>query len=139
MKAIIKQTEGLSLMGKANSGHWVAMDGSKLFGGTEAASTPIELLLIGTGGCMSMDIISILTKKRIRFTFECHLDAERVDDHPKVFKDLNIKFVLTGPDISSDAVERAIELSRTKYCSALSMLEKSVNIVVDYEIVASDH
>jgi len=135
MKAEIKQIDGLSLAGKAESGHWVIMDGPALLGGADAGARPMELFLMGLGGCTSMDVISILRKKRVNLTnYECHLEVERSEEHPKVFTKVKINFIIWGKDIPRVAVERAIELSETKYCSATAMLKKSVDIETSYEI-----
>jgi putative redox protein len=135
MEATIKQVQGLTLTAKADSGHWIVMDGPEQFGGSDAASKPLELFLIGLGGCTSMDILSILQKKRVDLTdYECTLLAERAKEHPKVFTHVTMKFVFYGKDISKSAVERAIEMSKEKYCSASAMLKESVPIKVEYEI-----
>ena len=135
MEATIKQVQGLTLSAKSDSGHWIVMDGPEQFGGSNAASKPIELFLIGLGGCTSMDIISILQKKRVDLTdYECTLVAERAEQHPKVFTQVKIKFIFYGRDISKSAVERAIELSHDTYCSASAMLKESVPIKIEYEI-----
>ena len=135
MKAEIKQIDGLSLAAKADSGHWVTMDGPALLGGADSGTRPMEIFLMGLGGCTSMDVISIVKKKRVKFDrFECHLDADRADEHPKVFTKIKIHFIFWGKDVPTEAVERAIELSETKYCSASAMLKKSLEIETSYEI-----
>ena len=92
MKAIVKQVQGTSMAAKADSNHWIFMDGPEEFGGSNAGSRPLELFLMGLGGCTSMDVISILKKKRIKIDdFECHLEADRADEHPKVFTKHQIK------------------------------------------------
>ncbi len=132
---MLKQVDGLSLIGKAGSNHWVAMDGAPENGGSAAGATPMELVLLGLGGCTSMDVISILEKMRLPLDdYECHLEAERAVDHPKVFTKIKIKFVLFGKGISKEAVERAIGLSESKYCSVLAMLSKTAEISTEYEI-----
>ena len=139
MQVEIKQLDGLSLAGKADSGHWVAMDGPKVLGGHGAATSPIELFLMGLGGCTSMDVISILKKKRVKLdSYECVLDADRAEEHPKVFTRVKITFKFWGRDIQAKDVERAIELSESTYCSASAMLKKAVDIEIDYEIYESD-
>ncbi|MBN1999610.1 OsmC family protein [candidate division KSB1 bacterium] len=135
MKAVIKQVQGMSLVGKADSGHWVSMDAPESLGGEDAGARPLELFLLGLGGCTSMDVISILQKKRIHLEFyECFLEAERVEEHPRVFHTVKIKFVFYGDAIPKDAVERAIELSHSKYCSASAMVGKSAKIEIEYQI-----
>ena len=135
MKAIVKQVNGLSLVGEGDSGHSVRMDASEQYGGLDEGSRPMELILISLGGCTSMDVISILKKKRVNLIdYECHIEAERADEHPKVFTKIRINFIFYGNDIPDEAVKRAIELSETKYCSVTSMLEKTAEISTEYEI-----
>ncbi len=140
MKIEIKQVEGLTLTGKADSGHWVMMDGPKMMGGSDAGTKPIELFLMGLGGCTSMDVISILKKKRNNVEkYECHIEAERADEHPKVFTSVKLTFKFWGNDIKEADVKRAIELSEGTYCSASAMLKKAVDIDVEYEIFPSEN
>jgi putative redox protein len=135
MKAEIKLLKGLALAGKADSGHWVPMDTSEAIGGHAAGATPLELFLMGLGGCTSMDVLSILNKKRIVLDdYECHVEAERRDEHPRVFTKVKINFIFWGKNIPEEAVKRAIELSETTYCSASAMLKKAVDIETSYEI-----
>jgi len=135
MKVEIKQIDGIALAGKGDTGHWVTMDGPAEFKGYSAATRPMELFLMGLGGCTSMDVISILQKKRVKLDhYECHLEAERAAQHPHVFKWIKIKFIFYGKDIPREACARAIELSEEIYCSASAMLKKSVDITTEYEI-----
>ncbi|NOZ61290.1 MAG: OsmC family protein [Calditrichaeota bacterium] len=138
MNVEIKQVDGLTLVGKADSGHWVAMDGGEKVGGNDAGTRPMELLLMSLGGCTGMDVISILQKKRTPFTkVNMRLEAERADEHPKVFTKIKITFLVYGDKdkIKAADVERAIELSSTKYCSASSMLKKTAEISYQYEVI----
>jgi putative redox protein len=135
MKAIVKRITGMSLVGKADSNHWVSMDAAREAGGEDGGARPLELLLLGLGGCTSMDVLSILEKKRIQLDdYECLLEAERAEDHPKIFTRIRIKFVFYGDAIPAEAVERAIQLSEEKYCSAAAMLSQAAPITVEYEI-----
>jgi putative redox protein len=135
MKAIIKRITGMSLVGKSDSNHWVSMDAAREAGGEDGGARPLELLLLGLGGCTSMDVLSILEKKRIQLDdYECQLEAERAEEHPKVFTRIRIRFVFYGDAIPAEAVERAIQLSEEKYCSAVAMLSKAAPITVEYEI-----
>ncbi|HNY91494.1 MAG TPA: OsmC family protein [bacterium] len=135
MKASVKRIAGMSLAGKADSNHWVTMDADPAVGGQDGGARPLELLLLGLGGCTSMDVLSILEKKRIHLDdYECLLEADRADEHPKVFTRIRIKFVFYGDAIPAEAVERAIALSEEKYCSASAMLRKSAEVQVEYEI-----
>jgi len=139
MKAIIKQLEGLSLVGKSDSNHWVALDSVKSFGGAEAATKPMELVLIAFGGCTSMDVLSILKKMRqdVR-DFDLEIDADRAEGHPSVFTKIHLHYSVVGRNIDADHVEKAIDLSMNKYCSVTAMLKKSVDITWDFEIQNSD-
>lgn len=137
-KAVVKQVQGITLAGKADTNHWVMMDGRDAEGGEGAASTPKELLLLALGGCTSMDVIPILRKKRVRVdAFEVRLTGNACEEHPQVFTDIHIEYVLTGNAIPASDVEQAIELSTTKYCSVSAMLRGSVNITHSYVILPS--
>ena len=126
-KAIWKQ--GLSFDGTATSGFTIPMGTSAEFGGADDGMRPIELVLVGLAGCTAMDVISILQKKRQEVTgFEVRAHADRATEHPKVFTHVVLEFVVTGKNIDAAAVERAVELSSTKYCSAQAMLIKAVEI-----------
>jgi len=140
MEAIIKQVDGLSLMGKADSNHWIAMDAAENLGGSNAGTKPMELILLGLGGCTLMDVISILKKKRTPFEkINISLEVEREKTHPQVFTHIKLKFIVYGDkeNIKTRDVERAIELSSTQYCSASSMLKKTAEIEYEYEIVSA--
>jgi len=135
MEAYLKQIHGISLVGKADSGHWVTMDGPEQFEGSSAATRPMELILLGLGGCTAMDVISILQKKRVKLDdFECFVSAERAENHPQVFTKVHIKYVFYGKNIPTQAVERAIELSQEVYCSASEMFRKTAELTHEYEI-----
>ena len=134
-KAVVKQIQGISMVGKADSNHWIAMDGPENFGGSNAGTRPKELILIGLAGCTAADVISILEKKRIKLAdFEIQISAESAESQPKVFTKIHLEFVITGKDIKETDVQRAIELSQTTYCSVTAMLQKSVEITHSYTI-----
>ncbi|MEW6511686.1 MAG: OsmC family protein [Bacteroidota bacterium] len=133
--ATIKQLQGITLAAKADSTHWVIMDGKKEEGGSEAGPTPKELLLMALGGCTSMDVIPILKKKRTPVErYEAKLTATVRDEHPKIYSTIHIEYVFYGKGISPVDVERAIELSETKYCSVTAMLRDTVKITHSYRI-----
>jgi putative redox protein len=135
-KAVVRQVNGMTLTGKSDSNHWVVMDGSATVGGAGAGSSPKELVLVGLGGCTAMDVISILNKKRAPMTdLEVRLSAKVGEDHPKAFTDVHIEYVVTGDGVRPEDVERAIELSTTKYCSVSAMLRPAVKITHSYTIV----
>lgn len=134
-KAFVRQVQGITLAGKADSNHWVVMDSSDKFGGSLAGSSPKELLLMSLGGCSAMDIIPILAKKRAPVSHvEVHLTATMAEEHPQVYTDIHMEFVVYGNGINPADVERAIELSTTKYCSVSAMLRASVNLTHSYRI-----
>jgi putative redox protein len=137
--AYLKQIKGITFAAKSDSNHWVTMDGSPEFGGSNAGSSPKELVLMGLAGCTSSDVINILNKKRVNLSdYEVNIKAEVSDEHPKVFTSINLEYVFYGKNINEKDVERAIELSQTKYCAVTQMLIKSVNISHTYKIIESD-
>jgi len=136
MKARIKWVEQVSFLGETESGHAVLMDGAPAAGGRNLGPRPMEMLLLGAGGCTSFDVISILKKSR-QAVSDCYveLSAERAEEDPKVFTRIHMHFVVKGKDIKPDVVERAIKLSAEKYCSASIMLGKMADITHDFEVV----
>ena len=131
MKAVVKRVQGMTLAARADSNHWLIMDAAESVGGTDAGSRPVELILMGLAGCTSMDVLSILQKKRITLDdYEVLVEAERAEEHPKVFTRIALKFVFYGNNIPEEAVKRAIELSETKYCSVSAMLSKTAAIKI---------
>lgn len=134
-KALVRHVSGLTFAAKADSNHWVIMDGPPAAGGSEAGSRPKELLLMALGGCTGSDVVSILTKKRVPLTgFEMNLTATSQEAHPQVFTDIHVEYVVYGIGINPQDVERAIELSTTKYCSVSAMLRPAVKITHSYRI-----
>ena len=136
MKATIKWLDGVSFEGVSESGHSVIMDGAPESGGKNLGMRPMEMLLLGLGGCTSYDVVTILKKSR-QDVKDCsaEITAERAENIPKVFTKIHIHFILVGNDLDPLVVERTINLSATKYCSASIMLERSVDITHDFEIV----
>lgn len=137
MQAKIKWVEDMMFMGQSGSGHAVVMDGPPNLGGKNMGIRPMEMMLMGLGGCTAFDVMLILQRSRQQVT-DCiaELNAERAETDPKVFTKIHIHFVVTGKDLKEKMVKRAIELSATKYCSASIMLAQSVDITHDYEIIA---
>lgn len=137
MKATIKWAGDVGFVGETESGHQVLMDGPPDHGGRNRGPRPMEMVLLGMGGCTAFDVIHILRKGRHAIA-DCiaHIDATRADADPKVFTRIHIHFVVSGQDLKPEAVARAIELSATKYCSASIMLGKTAQITHDFEIVA---
>ncbi len=135
VKAYVKQINGISFVGKTDSNHWVAMDGPEDFLGSNAGIRPKELMLLALGGCTGSDVVAILQKKRIDVrSFEINITAEMTDDHPKVYSSMNIEYVFKGKGIKESDVERAIELSQTKYCGVTKMYEKAMTITHSFNI-----
>jgi putative redox protein len=134
-QAVVKHIQGVTFAAKADSNHWVVMDGPVEFGGSNAGSRPKELLLMALGGCTASDVASILQKKRVPFHgFQVTLEANSVQEHPQVYTDIHIEYVLYGDGINPADVERAIELSTTKYCSVSAMLRPTISITHSYRI-----
>ena len=129
---------GMSFRAQTGSGHMVAMDGAPEGGGHNLAPRPMEMVLIGTGGCAAYDVVLILKRGRedVRGC-DVTLQAERAEVDPKVFTKINFHFVVTGRNLTPAAVERAVQLSHDKYCSASAMLAKTAEITHSIEIVES--
>ena len=136
MKATIKWLDGVSFEGGSESGHSVIMDGPPESGGKNDGMRPMEMILLGIGGCTSYDVVTILKKSR-QEVIDCRAEivAERSESIPKVFTKIHLHFILEGKALDASVVERTINLSATKYCSASIMLQKSVVITHDFEIV----
>lgn len=134
-KAVVKHIKGVTFMGKADSNHWISMDGPEEFGGSNAGTRPKELLLLALGGCTGSDVAVILKKKKINVDgFEINLTADMQETHPQVYTKINVEYVFYGNNIPKDAVERAIELSQKTYCSVTAMLQKAVEITHSFRI-----
>ncbi len=135
MKTRIKYVENMKFIGTADSGHSVVMDAPPSVGGNDSGARPSELLLSGFGGCSGMDVISILRKKKQDVTnFEINVDGTTAENHPRYFTDIHIEYVITGRDISEEAVKRAIDLSLDKYCMVGTTINKAANITYSYKI-----
>ena len=124
MQATVKWVDGVMFLGESGSGHSVVMDGSPDQGGRNMGVRPMEMILVGLGGCASFDVMSMLQKGRQQVT-DCRaeVEAERVDAVPAVFSKIHLNFVVTGVNLKEAQVKRAVELSAEKYCSASIMLE----------------
>jgi putative redox protein len=129
----------MSFVGESGSGHSVVMDGAPDAGGRNLGVRPMEMLLLGLGGCTAFDVMSILRKSRQQvFDCEIELEAERAEEVPKVFTRIHLHFIVSGKDLDQNRVARAVELSADKYCSASRMLEKTAAISHDFEVVNLD-
>jgi putative redox protein len=126
MKAKITWIDGRAFLGESGSGHGIVMDGAPEAGGRNIGVRPMEMLLLGLGGCSAFDVVMILEKARERVTgCVVELDSERAPEDPKVFTRVKLTFVVRGHDLKPAAVERAVKLSAEKYCSASKMFEKT--------------
>ena len=136
MECTVRWHEGMSFVAETGSGHLLAMDGAPEAGGRNLAPRPMETVLAGTGGCTAFDVVLILKRGRQEVTgCEVKLSAERAESDPKVFTKIHFHFVVRGRNVKAEAVERAIQLSAEKYCSASIMLAKTATITHDWEIV----
>ncbi len=136
MQTTVKWTDGAQFVGEASSGHSVIMDGPPDAGGRNTGVRPMEMLLLGLGGCSTYDVVSILQKSRQQVTdCKAEIKAERADEIPAVFTKIHIHFVVSGRGLKESQVKRAVDLSAEKYCSASIMLAKGgVAISHDYTI-----
>ena len=138
MQTTIRLKEDDSLEGVTESGHQVVMDRSPDVGGQNLGSRPMEMLLLGLGGCAMIDVVLILRKARQAFTdIRVEINAERASEVPKVFTRIHLHFVVAGKQLDSRRVDRAISLSAQKYCSATKMLDSVAQITHDFEILSS--
>jgi putative redox protein len=137
MKSCIKWQGGVSFSGESESGHSVLMDGAPEAGGKNLGPRPMEMILMGVGGCTTFDVVMILKKGRQDIS-DCvvEIEAVRANMDPKVFTHIHLHFILTGKNLNRTQVERAIHLSAEKYCSASIMLKNTVEITHDFEIKA---
>ncbi len=137
MQATVRLKKDDSLEGLTESGHQVVMDRSPDVGGQNLGSRPMEMLLLGLGGCAMIDVVLILRKARQAFTdIRVEIDAERASQVPKVFTRIHLHFVVVGEQLDPRRVDRAISLSAQKYCSATKMLDSVAQITHDFEILS---
>lgn len=133
--AHVTQLQGITFAGTADSRHWVVMDGPAEFGGHDGATRPKELVLLALAGCTGSDVVSILKKKRAPLDrLELNVTAEQADEHPQVYTRIHVEYVFHGSGLKAQDVERAIDLSETKYCSVSAMLRPAVAITHSYRI-----
>jgi len=136
MQAVVKWVDGVMFLGESGSGHTVTMDGAPDQGGRNMGARPMEMFLLGLGGCASFDVISMLKKGRQQVV-DCRveIEAERKDEIPAVFSKIHIKFIVSGHQLKESQVQRAVQLSAEKYCSASIMLEAAgVELTHSYKI-----
>ena len=136
MNISVNWVDGLLMVGKSDSGHTITMDGPPESGGENLGVRPMEILLLGVAGCTMIDVVTTLKKMRQDLShFETKINAERATDHPKVFTDIHIQFIVKGKDLDSKKVDKAITLSAEKYCSASIMLGETATITHDFEVI----
>ncbi|WP_122901923.1 OsmC family protein [Acinetobacter sp. B51(2017)] len=137
MQTTVQWIDNVAFEAKSESGHSIIMDGAEAYGGQNRGPRPMELILMGLGGCASFDIVTILKKSRQDVTdVVCQLQAERADSVPAVFTKIHLHFVVTGRSVKEKQVAKAVELSAEKYCSASKMLaDGGVEITHDFEII----
>ena len=135
MNTTVKWIDGMMMVGESASGHAVVMDGPEDLGGKNLGIRPMEMLLLGMGGCTTIDVVSTLKKMREEVR-DCRVEisAERADEHPKVFTKIHLNFIIKGSNLNEKKVEKAVSLSADKYCSASIMLGKMADITHDFTI-----
>ncbi|MCW8956620.1 MAG: OsmC family protein [Gammaproteobacteria bacterium] len=136
MKARVKWLDNMSFVGESGSGHSIVMDGAPDSGGRNLAARPMEMVLMGMGGCTAFDVVTILKKARQPID-DCivELSAERAEDIPKIFTKIHVHYIVKGRGLSEKQVEKAVNLTAEKYCSVSIMLAKSAEITHDFKIV----
>jgi putative redox protein len=138
MKAKVSWINGRAFLGETGSGHGVVMDGAPEAGGRNIGPRPMEMMLLGLGGCTAFDIVMILEKARARVTgCEVELVGIRADEEPKVFTEVKLVYTIRGHDLKPALVERAVTLSAEKYCSASKMFEKTATLTHEWKIEAA--
>ena len=136
MNISVNWVDGLLMVGKSDSGHTITMDGPPESGGENLGVRPMEMLLLGVAGCTMIDVVTTLKKMRQDLSYlETKINAERATDHPKVFTNIHIQFILKGQNLDEKKVDKAITLSAEKYCSASIMLGETATITHDFEVV----
>jgi len=139
MKARVKWVEGVSFVGESQSGHAVVIDGAPEYGGRNRGMRPMETVLLGAAACTAFDVVLILKKARQPIA-DCAVDAEaeRATTEPRVFTKIHLRYTVAGRGLDQKQVERAVKLSKEKYCSATIMLAKTAEISFDIDIIDGD-
>jgi putative redox protein len=135
MKARVKLADGMTFIAESGSGHAVVVDAAPDVGGRDLGPRPMELVLMGTGACSAIDVVHILRRARQPIT-DCvvEMESERAAEDPKTFTKIHLHYIVTGKGLAANQVERAIKLSKEKYCSATIMLAKMAEITFDFEV-----
>lgn len=136
MKATVKWLDNMSFVGESGSGHAIVMDGPPDAGGRNMGARPMEMVLLGMGGCTAFDVVLILKRARQEIT-DCHveLEAERATEVPKVFTKIHAHYIIKGKGLDAKKVERAVKMTAEKYCSVSIMLAATVDVTHDFEII----
>ena len=139
MKAVVKWLDNMSFVGESESGHSVVMDGPPDSGGRNLGVRPMEMVLLGMGGCTAFDVVLILKRQRQEIS-DCYveLSSERAEEAPKVFTKIHVHYVVKGKKLDDKKVARAVDMTAEKYCSVSIMLAKSVDVTHDYEIIEAE-
>jgi putative redox protein len=137
MKVLLELKSGVNFIATTESGHQIETDGSPAIGGQDRGARPMEMVLVGLGSCSAIDVMTMLEKMRQQVS-DCRIeiDANRADAIPAVFADIHLSFSITGKDLDSNKVGRAVSLSAEKYCSVSRMLAGSVAITHDFTVIA---
>jgi putative redox protein len=136
-QATVRWAGRMTFVGKAGTNHIVPMDTTPEFDGDSSATKPLELLLIALGGCTGMDIVPLFKKMRQDVTaVELNISAERAEEHPRVYKKIDIEYVVSGRNLDEDKVKRAVDLSQEKYCSVSAILKKACPVNYTVRILA---
>ncbi|MEJ2636358.1 MAG: OsmC family protein [Calditrichia bacterium] len=139
---VVKNVDGITFVGRGNTKHWVPMDGPETFGGSDAGTRPMELFLISLAGCTGADVASLMKKMRVPYQkFEVYVDAERAEEHPKVYTKIDLKYKFWGKNLeeNKDKIEKSINLSQDKYCSVSAMIRAAdIPLNYTYELAESE-
>lgn len=136
-EARVRWAGGMQFIGRAGSNHIVPMDAAPEFDGEGSATRPLELLLVGLGGCTGMDVVSLLKKMRVEFTsLEMNIKADKSEGQPSVYTRIEVEYVVTGREVDEEKVKRAIELSQERYCSVSAMLKRACPVSYTWRVVA---
>ena len=136
MNTTVRWINGMMMVGESASGHAIVMDGPEELGGKNLGVRPMELLLLGMGGCTTVDVVSTLKKMRENVQ-DCRVEisAKRADEHPKVFTAIHLHFIVEGDNLNDKKITKAVSLSADKYCSASIMLAKTATVTHDFEVI----
>ncbi|PCJ86929.1 MAG: peroxiredoxin [Thiotrichaceae bacterium] len=139
MKAVVKWLDNMSFVGESESGHSVVMDGPPESGGRNLGIRPMEMVLLGMGGCTAFDVVLILKRQRQLITdCQVELSSERADEAPKVFTKIHVHYVVKGKGLDAKKVARAVDMTAEKYCSVSIMLAQSVDVTHDFKIIEEE-